>query len=158
MKFYSRIFILLFLLLSACNFQYPEVKQVREIKLKGYNPLTQELKISYIPKVHNPNSFAIWVDAVDTEIFFDGVSLGSTHSEERIDLPAEQASEFSLDQKIKVKNFIQQLKGIMQKDSIKIELDGKYSFKASDYEVKVPYVYETYLSPKKDLAKLLLGL
>ncbi|MDW3650346.1 MAG: LEA type 2 family protein [Bacteroidia bacterium] len=158
MKVYSQILIFFFLILSACNFQYPEVRQLREIKLKGYNPLTQELKLSYTPKVHNPNSFDIWVDAIDTEIIFDGISLGSTHSEKRIDLPAGQATEFSLDQKIKVQNFIQQLKGIMKKDSIKIELDGKYSFKASDYEVKVPYIYETYLSPKKDLAKLLLGL
>ncbi|MEO1215844.1 MAG: LEA type 2 family protein [Bacteroidota bacterium] len=157
-QIYSFIFLLLLLILSACNFEYPEVRQVRDIKLKGYNPLTKELKLGYSPKVHNPNSFDLWVDAIDTEIIFDGVSLGSTHSEERINLEAGKATEFSLNQKIKVRNFIKQIKGLMKKDSIKIELDGKYSFKASDYEVKVPYVYETYLSPKKDLAKLLLGL
>ncbi|MEM6805736.1 MAG: LEA type 2 family protein, partial [Bacteroidota bacterium] len=120
--------------------------------------LTKELRLSYKPSVQNPNSFDIWVDKVDTEIIFDGLSLGSTHSEKRIDLAANQVSEFPLEQKLKVKNFLKQLKGFMKKDSIKIELDGQYSFKAADYEVNIPYLYETYLYPKKDLTNLLLGL
>lgn len=150
--------LLFFGLCISCQFNYPELVKIKELKLKGYNPLTKTLSLSYKPTVHNTNDYPLWVDKVETEILFDGYSLGTTSSDQRIKLAANEDSEFLLDQKIKVDEFIKQLRAGLKKDSISIELDGKYTFKAKETEITVPYSYQTYVNPKKDLARLLLGL
>lgn len=150
--------LLILSLCISCQFNYPELVKIQELKLKGYNPLTKTLSLSYKPTVHNDNDFPLWVDKVETEILFDGYSLGTTKSDKRIKLGANQDSKFLLDQKIKVDEFIKQLRSGLKKDSISIELDGKYTFKAQEAEITLPYSYKTFVNPKKDLARLLLGL
>lgn len=153
----SSLLLLLGLCIS-CQFSAPKLVKVKDFKLKGYNPLSKTLSISYKPTVHNNNDYPLWVDKVETEILFDGFSLGTTSSDKRIKLEANQDSEFLLDQKIKVDEFIKQLRAGLDKDSISIELDGKYTFLAKETEITLPYSYKTYVNPKKDLARLLLGL
>lgn len=160
MKHLTLLTSLLFLLglCISCQFNYPELVKIKELKLKGYNPLNKTLSLSYRPTVHNPNDYPLWVDRVETEILFDGVSLGNTSSDKRIKLAAKEDSEFLLDQKIKVDEFIKQIRAAAKKDSISLEIDGKYTFKAKEAEITLPYSYQTYVNPKKDLARLLLGL
>lgn len=155
MKPNSFLYILVLLSLWGCSLDQPEVIGVKKFKLKGFDPFQQKLTIEYSPIVRNPNSIPFWVDQVHTEIYLDNEFLGTADSDKRIDIKANSDSDFPIRQGVKVESFINQVKGLLNKDSVEIKIDGKYTFKAAKRKVVVPYVYKTYVYPKKELQNLI---
>jgi LEA14-like dessication related protein len=145
------------ILFSSCSYEYPEVKGIRQVMFKSLSG--DVLKVQINPVIHNPNPVPFWVDYTIVEVRLDKKDLGQSESTKRIDIKANGDSEFPLDLSIPVKgiNLKQEIPKWILKDSILLEMDGKYTFKNSVKDVTVPYNYKTWIEPKKELARLLIS-
>ena len=152
------VYILSLFALVSCEMKDPEFVKVKQVKIKTLNPITRSLTVSFRPVVHNPNSVPFSVSKVESEIFMDETHMGNAVSEEKIILKANEDSEFTIAQNIKVESLIKKLNSFVEKDSIKISLDTKFTFKVSDKEIVIPQLFESYIHPKKEFTGFLYSL
>jgi len=148
---------LLLVLLISCNVGRPEIVEVTDFKLVGYNPFNNKLTVQFSPVINNPNSIPFWINHVETEVYFDGKHFGTATSDKDIAIKANGESKFNMSQELQVKKFLSQAKTLMGMDSCMVEMRSKYTFKAKDFEVTIPYSEKNYIYPKRDIQSLLFG-
>ncbi|MEL6820295.1 MAG: LEA type 2 family protein [Calditrichota bacterium] len=147
----------LLLLFLSCNVGRPEIVEVTDFKLVGYNPFNNKLTVQFSPVINNPNGIPFWINHVETEIYFDDKHFGTASSDKDIAIKANGESKFNMSQEMEIEKFIQQAKTLMGMDSCMVEMRSKYTFKAKDFEVTIPYSEKSYIYPKRDIRSLLFG-
>ena len=63
--------------LTSCTFHEPQIVAIRNFEAVNYRPLKDQLIIRYEPVIHNPNDIDLWVDAINTKVYFDGQYIGT---------------------------------------------------------------------------------
>lgn len=147
----------LMLIGTSCQLKRPVVKEVKQVKLERFNPLSRQLTFSVTPVLHNPNGFTIWCDQLEMEFHLDDIPLGTAVSSERIQLAPKSDTEYTFSQETTVESLGQTFNRLLQQDSVTLRVQSKFHFVGENFDLSVPHTDKRVIFPKQELSKILLG-
>lgn len=154
-------FILVTLILGICfltaceKFLAPEFISMKDLKFTSFK--NNRLNFSISPIIKNPNTFTLWMDGADVDIYFDEEKIGHASSEDKIKLEAEKESEITLNYSVTLDKLKSGPLLLIMKKAVSIKIDGIYTFRNDIKNVTVPYACQTPINFEKELDRLSAG-
>lgn len=146
----------LILTLSSCSVEQPEVVGIQEVEFVSLRKDVLTLKIT--PIIRNPNSVDIRLAGLDAEVQVAGEVLGTGTSNDAIAVPGNSDTPVALNIGIKTQQFKRRILGLLQQDSVELDVASKLHFEIQGKRISLPYTYQQTVNPKVELARLLLSL
>ena len=150
----SIVFVAL-VLLCSCEVELPSVVKVHDVKLKGFNPLSKELKIEYVADIFQPNPIAFTLDEIRTKIYIDELYMGSGLTLTKIVIPSRDTMSSRISQELDMKSFIKTIKTLKNKKEVALRLESEFHIIADNEGWSIPYKYEETIIFKDELEDLI---
>lgn len=79
------VFVWALLLLTSCNYQNVEVRNIRSIQINRFNQ--RGIDLTGEVKVYNPNTYKIKIKSTDADLYLNGRKAGKIHLTEKVVIP-----------------------------------------------------------------------
>ncbi len=147
---------ILAILLCSCEVKYPEYAGLKNLEVQRFKPLTSELVLSYDLGIYQVNPVPIKLDKIRSRIYFDDLYMGDGMTTHGLRLPPRDTAWVHIEQNLKVKNFLRNIKELPRNGKINFRLDSDIFLIGERENLSIPYSYVREMSVEEELQNLIL--